>query len=233
MKRKYKNINRFLIEQSIKKFAGEISKGENILDVGAGSGHYRRFFTDKDYTAIDRGIEQPDRQGLDVVGDIYFLPFKDAAFNNMICVEVLEHVWDSRKFFSELNRILKKDGKLLLTVPLCLGEHMQPYDFCRHTQFSLIRLLNDYGFKLLNITPRGGYYTLLAYMAARFPEHISSAIKIPFFFRRFLTRLSRIFFTYMVAPIFLKLDTLDEKKNFTLGYICEAIKISDYIPGGA
>jgi len=70
-----------------------------------------------------------------VFGDIRNLPFKDDCFDEIICISTLEHVGmnnalytknseyreertsDYEKALLELKRVLKKDGRLFLTVP--------------------------------------------------------------------------------------------------------------------
>ena len=51
------------------------------------------------------------------VADAKKLPFKDNTFDFIICSEVLEHIIDYQSALSEINRILKPDGKLAVSVP--------------------------------------------------------------------------------------------------------------------
>jgi SAM-dependent methyltransferase len=50
-------------------------------------------------------------------GDALDLPFPDAAFDRIICSEVLEHIWDDRRAIAELARVLRPGGRLAVTVP--------------------------------------------------------------------------------------------------------------------
>jgi SAM-dependent methyltransferase len=45
------------------------------------------------------------------------LPFPDASFDAVIASEVLEHVWDDRGALAELVRVLRRGGRLAVTVP--------------------------------------------------------------------------------------------------------------------
>jgi len=45
------------------------------------------------------------------------LPFKDNTFDYIVCSEVLEHIIDYQSALSEINRILKPQGKLAVSVP--------------------------------------------------------------------------------------------------------------------
>jgi SAM-dependent methyltransferase len=55
-------------------------------------------------------------QSADVKADIHKTPFPDENWSLIICNHVLQHVHDFTTALSELKRILKKDGLLILTV---------------------------------------------------------------------------------------------------------------------
>jgi SAM-dependent methyltransferase len=67
----------------------------------------------------------------------------------VISNEVLEHIFNPDIFLSEINRVLKDQGILLITVPFVWDEHEQPYDYARYSSFGLKYLLEKYGFKIL------------------------------------------------------------------------------------
>jgi SAM-dependent methyltransferase len=57
-------------------------------------------------------------------GDALRFPFADETFDKIICAEVIEHVEDERKGVAELARILCGGGKIAITVPTLLTEHV-------------------------------------------------------------------------------------------------------------
>ena len=82
----------------------------------------------------------------------YYAPkgiFENEVYENIISNEVLEHVFNPDEFLSEINRVLKMNGNLLLTVPFVWDEHEQPYDFARYTSFAMKHLFDKYGFKIV------------------------------------------------------------------------------------
>lgn len=113
---------------------------------------------------------------------------------------------------------------MLLTTPLCYGEHMVPFDFFRFTRYGLDNLLGRAGFRLLRVEPRGGYFTLIAYLLARIPDQIMRGHSRRSL-RGVLKPILRLLFTYLLAPVFLLCDRLDREQRVTLGYVCEAEKI--------
>lgn len=134
--------------ESIKNLGNEIV-GET-LDVGCGTKPYEKFFSCSNYigleieTTINRG-----NKNIDVFYDGGKFPFEDKKFDSIVTNQVLEHVFTPNEFLSEINRVLKKDGKLLLTVPFVWDEHEQPYDYARYSSFGLVHLLNQNGFEII------------------------------------------------------------------------------------
>lgn len=224
MRTRLKNLNRHLIDQAVAAFAASLPAGATMLDVGAGGGHYRHHFAGQRYLAVDRGYEQGGHAGLDVAGDIRRLPFADAAVAAAMCVEVIEHVYETREFLAELARVLEPGARLLLTSPLCFGEHMAPWDFHRFTRYALQRLVAEAGFEIESLAPRGGFFTLAAYVVARVPDEL---VRDGGGFARLAKPLARLACTYLLAPLLLALDPLDRKQRFTLGFVCVARKRQD------
>jgi SAM-dependent methyltransferase len=221
MRAKLKNINRHMIDQAVAAFAHSLPDAVVVLDVGAGGGHYRRHFATQYYLAVDRGYEQSGYAGLDIAGDIRRLPFRAKAISAAMCVEVIEHVFETTDFLAELARILAPGAPLLLTSPLCYGEHMQPWDFHRFTRFALHRHLEAAGFEIESLEARGGFFVLAAYMVARVPDEL---VRSGNFLARMTKPLARLVCTYLLAPLLLALDPLDRQQRFTLGYFCIARK---------
>ena len=57
----------------------------------------------------------PDRMAVE--GDIENMPFGDAAFETVVCTEVLEHVPYPERALAEIGRVLRPGGLLLGSVP--------------------------------------------------------------------------------------------------------------------
>lgn len=84
-----------------------------------------------------------------------------AEFDSVVTNQVLEHVFNPDEFISEINRVLKINGKLLLTVPFIWDEHEQPYDFARYSSFGLKALLEKNGFEILELRKSVNDYRVL------------------------------------------------------------------------
>jgi SAM-dependent methyltransferase len=67
-------------------------------------------------------IEQLNARGaLAQPGDVTVLPFHDDAFDLVCAFDIVEHLEDDTRAFGEISRVLKKDGILILSVPLHAG----------------------------------------------------------------------------------------------------------------
>ena len=87
-----------------------------VLFVGPNTRFTASIFPDTSFTLDIFPFNYPD-----VVGDLAFLPFADAAFDLAVCFRVLEHVPADRQALEHLCRVLKRRGNLFLSVPLYKG----------------------------------------------------------------------------------------------------------------
>lgn len=111
----------------------------SILDVGSGSAWIAKEYAKKDKNVISFDISSvntkkakkivSDNNHTPVTGDSFFLPFKTASFDIVVSSEVIEHVVDPTAFITELFRVVKPGGKLIITTPY--KEKLQ-YSLCIH-----------------------------------------------------------------------------------------------------
>jgi len=81
------------------------------LELGAGSGHLREHLEDVVLTDI-----QP-ASWLDAAADAQMLPFRAASFENILMLDVLHHIEDPSRFFTEAARVLKPGGRMAILEP--------------------------------------------------------------------------------------------------------------------
>jgi SAM-dependent methyltransferase len=94
-----------------------VRPGARVLDIGCRDGGLRHYLpADATYQGIDI---TPEFAGPDIlIRDIsQGIPFPDGAFDHAFCIEVLEHVPAPYATLSELHRVLKPDGVLVISVP--------------------------------------------------------------------------------------------------------------------
>ena len=136
------------LADAIRSFAPRITG--KTLDVGCGQKPYEHFFVTSEYVGIE--IDTAENR-LIKKADYYYdgvtFPFENGDFDSVICNQVLEHVFNPHQFLTEISRIIKNGGHLLLTVPFIWDEHEQPNDYARYTSFGLRHLLKLHGFELI------------------------------------------------------------------------------------
>jgi 2-polyprenyl-6-hydroxyphenyl methylase/3-demethylubiquinone-9 3-methyltransferase len=159
-----------------------VSAGDRVLDVGCGEGMFAGELaaTGARVTGIDVAREPLRRAaerhpGLDlrlVSAEPPSWSLSDGAFDVVWAGEVLEHVADTAGFLSEVRRVLRSGGTLVLSTPdhgplvrLVLGvsapafaRHFDPRsDHLRfYTRGTLATLLEDFRFEAVRLAGLGG-----------------------------------------------------------------------------
>lgn len=99
---------------------GDLS-GKRILDVGCGRGQFLRLLQDKYPTAELWGVDLAEELLTSLppgihrkVGSMLNLPLPDAMFDAVLCVEALEHAVRVERAVSEMCRVLKPGGRIVI-----------------------------------------------------------------------------------------------------------------------
>lgn len=218
----YRRLDPFdaTIESFVRGVAEEIPAGKRVLDAGAGEGRFKSLFAHTEYVGIDFAQGDPswNYSALDVIGKLEHLPFPNLSFDHVLSIVVLEHTPEPGRVIEEFQRVLKPGGMVHLVVPHMWEEHQRPHDFFRFTSGGIRYLLQSAGIRVRKIHPIGGFFWQLG--------------------RRLMGVLSftqsgwRWLLFPVLAPVFglvlplccYYLDTLDEDRAYTLGFIAEGWK---------
>lgn len=82
-----------------------------IVEIGSGGGFLKEIIPEVVTSDV---IEGP---GIDKVFFAEKMPFKNKSVSAFIMIDVLHHIKDPRKAFNEMERCLKKDGKIIMIEP--------------------------------------------------------------------------------------------------------------------
>ena len=117
-RKKFEEISKFIPHKTVK-----------VLDLGCGPGSFFYVLREKNKKAILYGIDVSKKQ-IDFASklvksasfcasDAIKIPFKDDTFDYVTLIEVIEHLNKNieRNIFNEIKRVLKKNGKIIITTP--------------------------------------------------------------------------------------------------------------------
>ena len=68
----------------------------------------------------------------------------DGEFDLVLCMYVLEHVFDVRAAVDNMRAAVRPGGKVLMAVPHLYPYHDEPLDFWRFTEYSMRELCRDF-----------------------------------------------------------------------------------------
>lgn len=156
-----------------------VQPGDRVLDVGCADGSFcaelaragaRPLGIDVAARAVGRARERHPGLSFEVVEAHGPWPLQDASFDVVWASEVIEHVADTARWLSEVRRVLRPAGRLLVTTPNHgrlrrtamaltrfeshfdpLGQHLRFY-----TRRSLTDLLEEFGFEHVRTQTAGG-----------------------------------------------------------------------------
>jgi 2-polyprenyl-3-methyl-5-hydroxy-6-metoxy-1,4-benzoquinol methylase len=153
---------------ALKLISGLDVRGKKVLDIGCGVGEFSVILKEEGSLPVCldiniRNIQKVKSLGLPaMVHDInQRLPFDSESFDFAISLEVIEHIPNAEFHLSEIFRILKKDGYVILSTPNAayylfrlksiLGQppHQEGYHYRFFVKKTLNNLLKQQGFKIV------------------------------------------------------------------------------------
>lgn len=108
---KQKKILRVIYHDWYRMIIENIVNDGPTLEIGAGTGNLKEYYTN--LIASDNTY----CEWLDVVLDAQELPYRDSSLGNIIAVDVLHHLAYPTLFLKEAQRVLKKNGRLIMLEP--------------------------------------------------------------------------------------------------------------------
>lgn len=131
--------------------------------------------------------------GVDLVANVYSLPFRDSSVDMLIAESIFEHLETPSAAVAEIHRVLKPGGTLFVVTPFMFGFHSSPGDYYRWTIPGMHILLK--GFSVVDagvqIGPTGAF-------AAIMREWLAILLS---FNVRLLYQLWTLFFMVLLIPL--------------------------------
>lgn len=204
-----------------------------VLDAGCGTGGTIKYFNGRArMIGVDinpEAIEFSKRKvGVEVkCSDLLALPFGEGEFSFVLALDVLEHIEEDRKALAEIRRVLKKEGKLIVTVPahkwLFSTHDVALSHFRRYDKDEISEKIKTAGFKILKISyfnsilfPAISLLRLAKRAVAGLGTERKSDLKLPpLFLNRLLEAVfavEKIFLRKIDLPVGVSLLVIGEKK---------------------
>jgi SAM-dependent methyltransferase len=192
-----------------------------LLDIGCGNKPYLSFFHGiESYTGCD--VVQSSRQLVDVICPATELVFDDNSFDTVFSTQVLEHISDHQKVFSEVNRVMKPGGYFIFSLPFTWELHEEPHDYFRFTKYGIKFLVDRSGFEQIEIIPNGGKWAALGQIRINVLWSLFSK-------KPHLAKWHRLFIRFsgclaLLNAFYLLLDRCEYDDILSLNYVCVARK---------
>jgi SAM-dependent methyltransferase len=207
------------LDIEIKKKLNNIKKSI-ILDVGAGDLRHKLdifFHHGNSYFSIDvKKSGHKNLKNYDKFFDGENIPYPSNYFDVVIFTEVFEHAQNVDKLVLDIKRVLKKNGKLIFSVPFLWPEHEIPFDFRRLTGYGLKYYFTKKGFKVLYYKKLNKGLNALGYIISS--EMTKNKYKRNYFLDKSLR--------YSVKILFYVLERFYSFKNLYKGSFAVLKKIS-------
>ena len=91
-----------------------------------------------------------------VLGDGCAMDFADESFDTVLCIHVLEHVFEPLRMVKEIQRVLKRGGHAIFLAPQTANLHMAPDHFQNFTRFWCLKSAETTGMSVEAMVPLGG-----------------------------------------------------------------------------
>lgn len=165
----YRSVTKIAHEgilRAVRDSAKHYAKGK-LVDLGCGVKPYESIFTPyiDSYFGVDFKPTSESNYGKNTQADLYVdctnTGLGSESFDTLLSTQVMEHILETDQYLSECYRLLRKNGHGIFTVPFLWQLHSEPYDYFRFTPFSLKKLFEKNGFKIIQIVPLEGAYAAL------------------------------------------------------------------------
>lgn len=191
-------------------------KKKKILEVGCGTGYYLVILSENKCFGIDISKKMLKQCKMKYFKNIFLgngahLMFKDNTFDIILCVNTFQYFPEPIKSLTEMNRVLKESGEVILTSVNWIAPRIIPHKIFkafqreknlerRYTIFTLKRMFHEAGFELEEMTG----FNFLPFKS----DHKQRSRKMLNIFEKFEQKIRNTSFKYFANEFAIKLKRM-------------------------
>ena len=211
-----KKLSRKIICSFLEQEFSTIEANSDVLNVGSG-GDVESLLANyaKENNFFVKSFDIDETRKPDILGDICQYDFgQEDIFDCIVMSEVLEHLHSPHLAISNIQKILKPNGKLVITVPFIFPIHDRPYDYYRYTKYGLHFLLKN--FQEIQVEERNSWGEAINVLFVRLVMEKTKAARIcaPIV----------VFIAFTMTPVWLLMAKIIPSDFLTTGYVVTARK---------
>jgi SAM-dependent methyltransferase len=190
-----------------------------LLDLGCGYVPYYELYKSSvdEVICVDWENSLHKNEFLDYFMDLSKpLTIESESFDTVLLTDVLEHIYQPLQLLSEVVRVLRRGGHVIIGVPFFYWLHESPFDFHRYTEFALRRMCADLKLEIKSLYPYGGMPEIVIDIAGKCIASARPAM---------LCKIYTSFFIKVLALKPVRRISLRTAKAFPLGYTLVAQKV--------
>lgn len=177
-------LSRTLLRRAIRQAVDLAKPKGSLIDIGCGQKPHRDLFPEiQTYQGIDFKAYSANKDFQSGGPDFAFpdnyttswrLPFEDGSYDHSVAFEVAEHHPQPAILLSEMARVTRPGGFVLLSWPFIFPLHEEPHDHFRYTHHQMSQLADRAGLTPVRFLKTGGVFpcivTLLTHHIAVFHD---------------------------------------------------------------
>jgi SAM-dependent methyltransferase len=138
-----------------------------ILDIGSGKSEYKKLF-DPNSEVFTTDID-PGSGAAYIFDANKRFPIKNNTFDNVFCLNLIEHLTEPENCIKEIHRVLKTGGGCYASIPFLFPHHSSKVskDCVRYTNTGAEYIFKKAGFRQVKVKQLGGRFSVLLEITAQ------------------------------------------------------------------